>query len=117
MTEPTRDPRLLSADQIRGFTNLSDESTLESFNCPPPKFEAKAIRMLLDHIAAQDQRHAALVAAADELVSRTDFIEPWEKLDNKASYRSTAIVSVGFIRKILAARAALAALAQPPGDK
>jgi hypothetical protein len=60
MTEPTRDPRLLSAERLAGIAEYANNPLVSLVS----KDFAKA---LLAHIAAQDQRHAALVAAAKRM--------------------------------------------------
>ena len=88
--EPTRDPRLLSAEQLA--------------NCKAMYGQHGDVQKLLAHIAAQDQRCAALVEAATRLLGDEDeCYEPGK--------------SLVLTEHMLAVRTALAALAQPPGDE
>jgi hypothetical protein len=87
--EPTRDPQLLSAEQLA--------------NCKAMYGQHGDVQKLLAHIAAQDQRHAALVDAAKAVAE-------WHELP--------ALRPAGtFGHRLLALQLALAALAQPPGDE
>jgi septal ring factor EnvC (AmiA/AmiB activator) len=121
VNEPTRDPRLLSADDIGTLTRLS-EATDE------PRWTSKVVRDLLAHIAAQDaelqsrveeaedranelanrlaaedQRHAALV---EELVAAAN--EHYPSGIHKVYRDGNSGVRL---------RKAIIALAQPPGDE
>jgi hypothetical protein len=92
--EPTRDPRLLTADQIAIAFHLLRE------------VHPQVTEVVKAHIAAQDQRHAALVEAVRENVEAAAAFDA--DLDDYGS-------GDRFWRSQDALAAALAALAQPPG--
>jgi hypothetical protein len=90
VNEPTRAPRLLTADQIAIAFHLLRE------------VHPQVTEVVKAHIAAQDQRHAALVAVVRKGIEpscdcRHDCSEVSQFYDDLAK--------------------ALAALAQPPGDE
>ena len=89
MTEPTRDPRLLSAEQLA--------------NCKAMYGQHGDVQKLLAHIAA-------LVEAVQELVEAVTGLDPFRP-SNVAFYQRNDDDNRTRVRK------ALAALAQPPGDE
>jgi hypothetical protein len=66
MTEPTRDPRLLSAERLAEIIRLQDwQGPRPGGVCDDREWERgvwrKAVEDAAAHISAQDQRHAELV--------------------------------------------------------
>lgn len=116
--EPTRDPRLLTAEQLATLDRLTAEYYRQGVGAVS-HWTSIVVRDLLAHIAAQefklalregecdgkakllaaqDQRHAALVEAAKVIVQEPD------------TYTQ-------YLDRVEAVEEALAALAQPPGDE
>ena len=112
MPEPTRDPRLLSAARLAEMQSSQD--TISVFTASLYDVAHCDRGLLLAHIAAQDQRHAKLVEAATEIVAvakrHSDFYDATLPPD----YGYDDDIKWATLRRLAAA---LAALAQPPGDE
>jgi hypothetical protein len=104
LTEPTRDPRLLSAERLSRLRRWNDQ-------CGQSLGDAE-VDELLAHIAAQDQRHAALVAAATEALESME-AKVWRMNQDRQKHMPEWELGDTFVRL----KRALAALAQPPGDE
>jgi hypothetical protein len=96
--EPTRDPRLLSAAELERLqVTFKDRLHISGFE----------VRPLFAHIAAQDQRHAALCGLVTDVRAILDM---WHQKGNQHEY--VVAWMEGLARRIKEIQAA-----QPPGDE
>jgi hypothetical protein len=80
MTEPTRDPRLLSAAD---FAEIRKSFVMVYSIIRSDGTEFRPAPALMDHIAAQDQRHAALCGLVTDVRAILDM---WHQKGNQHEY-------------------------------